>query len=494
VYPCRDPRASSKFSFAGLRASLLLLVLLAALPGLGLILYASISRGAALAGASRILFHNLAGIGLVGMLVFLTAWMGADLFVRRRVKALLEAQLDRQREALYQSEKVAIMGELLAGVAHELNNPLSVVTGRAALLCQAAGEGPFAEQAAKIAQAAERCARIVRNFLAIARQYPPERQQVQLNQVVEEAVELLAYPLRVDSVKVTLDLAPDLPILWADAHQLRQVVVNLITNAHHAMRGSPRRGLALVTRLDPERGRVSLAVADTGPGIPPEIQPRIFEPFFTTKPVGQGTGLGLSISRGIIESHGGSIRVESQFGEGAVLIIELPVEAGPEAAQGADEIDAMLPVPGKTILVVDDEPEVAEMLVDMLVAEGHHVEAVLDGARALDKLQEQTYDLILSDLRMPELDGPGLYRELERRDPRLCRRFIFLTGDTLSPAITQFLEATGTPSLSKPFTPDKVRSVVQRALRGLRSRDLRNATGDPSHAADRRRRDPAQAA
>jgi PAS domain S-box-containing protein len=225
-----------------------------------------------------------------------------------------EAELRRQRETLYESEKLAAMGQLLAGVAHELNNPLAVLTGQAYLLRKQVGEGPVAGRADQISRAAERCARIVKNFLALARQYPPERQQVSLKQVVEEAVELLAYPLRVDNVEVAYALAPDLPKIWADPHQLHQVVVNLVTNAHQAMRevsGRERR-LTFTTRRVREGWGVRLEVDDTGPGIPPEIRGRIFEPFFTTKPPGQGTGLGLSLCQGIVEGHGGSIGVESE--------------------------------------------------------------------------------------------------------------------------------------------------------------------------------------
>lgn len=372
----------------------------------------------------------------------------------------------RMEETLRQTEKLATMGELLAGVAHELNNPLTVVRGRAALLQQKLQGGPLGPQVEKLAQAAERCARIVRNFLALARQHPPEREHVSLNQVVREAVELLAYPLRVDNVEVMLELADDLPTLWADPHQLHQVIVNLVTNAHHAMGDTPPpRRLIFISRYESEQGRALLRVADTGPGIPPELQGRIFEPFFTTKPLGQGTGLGLSICRGIIEGHGGSVRMESQPGRGAIFVIELPVQAPPTGVPEGRAAETTAPIPGKLILVVDDEPEVAAVLADMLSADGHQVETAENGAVALDKLRGRAYDLILCDCRMPELDGPGLHQELQRRDPRLCRRFVFLTGDALSPGITELLEQTGAATLSKPFAFDEVRRVVRSALR-----------------------------
>jgi PAS domain S-box-containing protein len=372
----------------------------------------------------------------------------------------------RVEEARRQTEKLVAMGELLAGVAHELNNPLSAVLGQAFLLRQAAGEGPLATRADRITQAAERCARIVKNFLALAREYPPERQEVRLDQVVREAVELLAYPLRMDNVEVRLDLAGDLPVLWADTHQLHQVVVNLVTNAHHALRQTERpRRLTIATGAGPAPSRVWLEVSDTGPGISPEIQARIFEPFFTTKPPGQGTGLGLSLCRGIVEAHGGSVQVESLPGRGATLRVELPVHAPPVAARLLQPEAPSSSIRGRAILVVDDETEVAGVLAEMLAADGHQVETAPDGAVALEKLGQRTYDLILSDLRMPRHDGPGLYRELERRHPQLLPRLVFLTGDTLGVEIRSFLEETGAPSLTKPFALEEIRRIVERVLR-----------------------------
>jgi PAS domain S-box-containing protein len=375
-----------------------------------------------------------------------------------------EEQFQRQRDALYQSEKLATMGQLLAGVAHELNNPLSVVMGHAALLQQSVRNKRQKERAEKIVQAAERCARIVNNFLALARQRPPERHPVQVNTVVQEAVELLAYPLRVDSVEVVWALAEEIPVLRADAHQLHQVVVNLVANAHQAMReaAGPRR-LTVATGVSPGGERVWVEVRDTGPGIVAELEERIFEPFFTTKPPGVGTGLGLSLCQGIIEGHGGRIRVVRGEGSGAVFRLELPVTESGGAEPVAGEGTPMV-VRGARILVVDDEPGIAGVLAEVLQLDGHVVETVGNGQAALGKLAAGGYELILSDIRMPELDGPSLYWELERRDPRLLRRMIFLTGDTLSPGTREFLEKTGAPCLAKPFALNEVREIVQQVL------------------------------
>jgi two-component system NtrC family sensor kinase len=379
-----------------------------------------------------------------------------------------EEQLQRQQEALLQREKLAAMGSLLASVAHELNNPLAIIMVQSDLLREEASTGPLAERAAKIAQAAERSVRIVKSFLTLARQRAPERAAMELNNVVAEAVELLAYSLQVDNIEVDCHLAAELPTLWADPHQLQQVVVNLLSNAHQAMQAmaTPRR-LTISTQADATRRCVQLTVADTGPGIPHELQQRIFEPFFTTKPLGLGTGLGLSLCQGIVESHGGTIHVESTLGQGAVFRIELPVEDAPVAVPPPPPVDTLSKPQGGTILVVDDESGITSALAYLLQCDGYQVETAANGRIALEKLRERTYDLLLSDLRMPELDGMGLYEALAQHYPHLLPRLIFLTGDTLNAETTRRLEQVGAPRLSKPFTAPEVRRVVQQALQAL---------------------------
>jgi len=391
-----------------------------------------------------------------GAVEFLSAIV-RDMTERKRI----EAELRRQRETLYQTEKLTTMGTVLAGVAHELNNPLTAVTGYANLLRQDLAGTPSATRAENIAHAADRCASIVRNFLALARKYPPERQLVRLNDIARDAAELLAYHLRVDGIEVKLDLEEGLPALWADPHQLHQVVVNLITNARDELRkaGAPRR-LTLRTHPGKTRGRVAVDVEDTGPGVSEEIRDRIFEPFFTTKPVGEGTGLGLSLCHGIVEGHGGTLSLVSEPGAGAIFRVELPVVV-PPTPSGPNALETTSVVTGKRILVVDDERLVLQLLGEMLGADHHTVDTVGDGTQALEVLQRTSYDLILSDVRMPYLDGPGLYRALERRLPDLCRRFVLMTGDVLSAEIQTFLEQTGVPGLSKPFDRGEVRRVIQ---------------------------------
>jgi CheY-like chemotaxis protein len=329
-------------------------------------------------------------------------------------------------------------------------------------------ESALAERIKLINQSAERCVSIVQNFLGLARRTPPRRIHVELNTVINEAITLLAYGLRVDDVDVRLSLASDLPPLWADPHQLQQVVISLITNAHQAMReiSTPRR-LALTTHYDATPGLVTLEVADTGPGIGPELQERIFEPFFTTKPVGVGTGLGLPLCKGIIEGHGGTINVESQVDQGAVFRVKLSLESVPVTGSETPVPDALPPVKGKAILIIDDEPGIVSALAYLLRRDGYYVGTASNGRLAFEELRKRAYDLILCDLRMPELDGPGLYREMEEHVPHLLSRMIFLTGDTLSPEVQEFLEKVGVARMSKPFRGSEVRRMVQRTFRAL---------------------------
>jgi CheY-like chemotaxis protein len=269
---------------------------------------------------------------------------------------------------------------------------------------------------------------------------------------------------RVDTVAVDLCLDADLPSIRADADQIQQVLVNLITNAYQALREvqAPRQ-VTLTTRCDAARTRVTLEVVDNGPGIPPALRTRIFEPFFTTKPPGVGTGLGLSLCQSILEGHGGTIRVASPPGQSTIFQVELPVGDVPMTASPAPEEEIDQRVRGQTILVVDDEPSVIRGLSRLLRRDGHIVDTAPNGRMALVRLQERAYDLILSDLRMPELDGSGLYQALEQY-PELRQRFVFLTGDTVSRETMAFFEQTGVRWLTKPLRAAEVRRTIQQIL------------------------------
>jgi PAS domain S-box-containing protein len=385
-----------------------------------------------------------------------------------------ESEIVRQREALYQSEKLSAMGSLLAGVAHELNNPLSVVVGQVQLLEETVTEPAVLERARKILAAAHRCAKIVKTFLAMARRRPPERREVSLNAVIDSALEVVGYGLRTAGVEVTLDLAPDLPAFSADSDQLHQVVMNLVVNAQHALETVPApRRLRIATAFDRATGQLRLTVTDNGPGISAEIRSRIFEPFFTTKPAGVGTGVGLPLCLGIVEAHGGRMAIEDAPGRGASVLVLLPYVA--PLAEPEQAAPGPVVRPGLHILVVDDEVEIADTLAEILARDGHRADIVDNGAAALERLGRHHYDLVLSDLRMPGLDGAGIYGEIVRRHARLAARTVFITGDMLSDSARRFLAASGRPALHKPFDAVEVRRVVAEVA-GAAAQDSRPGT------------------
>lgn len=383
-----------------------------------------------------------------------------DLTERKRV----EAELARQRQILHQNEKMSALGSLLAGVAHELNNPLSVVVGHASLLEEFAEEAAIRDRAVKIRTAADRCARIVRTFLAMARSKPRQRTMVRLNDTIDEALEIVAYGLRTADVEVVRRLAPDLPPIWADGDQLHQVFANLFVNAQQALQSvPPPRRLTITGAYDATA--VWVEVADNGPGVPADLANRVFEPFFTTKPQGVGTGVGLSVCHGIVAAHGGEIRLEPSRGQGAAFTVHLP-----RTAAEAEDSVAERPARDRRrarILVVDDEPEVGQMLLDILERDGHQVDQAHSGREALARLADGEVDLILSDLRMPDLDGPALYRALAAQRPDLVPRLVFLTGDTLGGDMTGFLTESGARVLEKPLDPASLIIKVQSFLASL---------------------------
>ena len=367
-----------------------------------------------------------------------------------------EAELRQSREALHQSEKMNALGSLLAGVSHELNNPLAVVVGEAILLEEEAEGSDMAEGAARIRRAAERCSRIVQTFLAMARQKTPERRPADANELIRSALELAAYGLRSDGVDVAEELAENLPPLLVDPDQISQILLNLVMNAGQALQqcGADR---TLVVKSRQQGEKVEIDVCDNGPGIEPEIRARIFEPFFTTKPQGTGTGIGLSFSLGIAEAHGGSLRLVP-VDVGTCFRLTLPTATPDQVAAGkSEEIASHASL--SSVLIVDDEPELAKTLSRMIEREGVETTIAVGGQEAIRLLETNDYGAVLSDIRMPGVDGPALYEWIETHRPHLIERIAFVTGDTLGPTANSFLARIERPVLEKPFS--------RAALRGL---------------------------
>ena len=376
-----------------------------------------------------------------------------------------ERRIAEQQEALHQSEKLNALGSLLAGVAHELNNPLLVVVGQALLLQETANDPAIVSRAARIGAAADRCARIVKTFLQMARQQPPKREEVRLDDVVDSALDLASYALRSTDVEVIRNRSGDVPPVWADRDQLVQVLMNLIINAQQAMVETPgRRQLTITTRAKEAARAVQLVIEDTGPGIAADVRSRIFEPFFTTKPEGTGTGIGLAVTRGIIQAHGAVISVQSEPGWGTAFIITFPAapaERDRDAGQEAGEQAGAAGQPCR-VLVIDDEQEILLTLEEILSADGHEVTTATSGDEALALIGRTRFDAILTDIRMPGLDGPGLFRRLAAERPDLIGRVGFMTGDTLGSSAREFLDDAGRPCIEKPFTPHDARALVNR--------------------------------
>jgi PAS domain S-box-containing protein len=383
-----------------------------------------------------------------------------DLAEQSAARSASDAELERQRDALQQSEKMAAFGSLLAGVAHELNNPLSIVIGNALLLAEEAEGSALAERAQRVQAAAERCGRIVRSFLAMARQHKAEMRPTAVQSLVDDALQLLAYPMRTSGVTVEQDVATDLPAVLCDPDQMIQVLSNLLTNARHALEARPLpRQVRLRAHADGEW--VELEVADNGPGIADDIRSRVFDPFFTTKPVGSGTGIGLAVSRGVVEAHGGSVSLAPTDGEGACFVVRLPLAR--DASQRpsfTNTPEAPQTPPVRSALVVDDEPDIGALLAEMLQKLAYRVEVKVSGEAAQVALTQRDYDVVLCDLRMPGLDGPALYDWMAEHRPHLCARTAFITADTLSASSHRFLAHAGRPILEKPFVPAELRELL----------------------------------
>jgi len=375
----------------------------------------------------------------------------------------------RQNQSkMLQTEKMAALGQLVSGIAHELNNPLTAIMGYAQLLL---GHGLLPQQlaeASKVFQEAERARRIVKNLLYFARENKPERVRVDLNEIVERTLALRSYELKVENIAVECALAGDLPVTVGDPYQLQQVVLNLLVNAEQALLQDRGQGHVWIRTRHLPGEKISLEVSDDGPGIPAEIASRIFDPFFTTKPSGIGTGLGLSIVYGIVHQHGGEVTFENIPGAGVKFVMELPVISIPAEARPAA---LLAPAAGETgavaagrILVVEDEPTVAQVIVDVLREEGHQIEAVLDSQEGLTRISRAHFDLVICDLRMPRLDGPAFYEALVAAGSPVQNQIIFVTGDTLAPRTLEFLEAHALPYLAKPFLVEELKLAVNRKL------------------------------
>ncbi|MCK7615077.1 PAS-domain containing protein [Roseibium sediminicola] len=414
----------------------------------------------------RVQFRRADGSIMEGLTAArVTDYKGENVIVSstRDISDLLAMQdeLQKQRDIAHQSEKLSALGELLAGVAHELNNPLSIIVGYAQMLEGRLEDPVLSKRVDRIAEAANRSARIVKTFLAMARQRPALIEPCSLNEIATIALDVAGYGLRANGTHVVTRLDEDLPAISGDADQLIQVVSNLIVNAEHALAPQGQAGtLTLASSYDVDSDRCVLEVSDNGPGIAEDILARIFEPFFTTKEVGEGTGVGLAFSHRIIDTHGGLLEVTSTPGEGTRFFVKLKAvkpEAGeaPETAAPGEGLDQ------KRVLVVDDEADVGELISDLLTDLGCRATRVTDAREALSLLSRSPFDLILSDFKMPGMDGEAFFKVLQERLPSYTGRIGFITGDSMGKAVDRFLAASGRPFIEKPILKEDLANLVR---------------------------------
>ncbi len=385
---------------------------------------------------------------------------------RGRIATVLGVERDmteelRLRQQLIHTERLSAVGQLVSGVAHELNNPLQSILGFSELLIESERRRSTRRDLERVRSEAERAGKIVGNLLAFVRRTSTERAEADFNELVSGAVAIRAYELKTRNIDLVESYAAGLGAVRVNREEVRQILINLILNAEHAMQRAHGGG-RLVVRTRGTVSEVFVEIADDGPGIPPQIAGQIFEPFFTTKSVGEGTGLGLPISVGIAEAHGGSLALVPSAA-GACFRLTLPASGYIGVSDAAARATARAAAePGRRALVVDDEAPVRDLLERMLRKRGFSVDSAEDGRAASALVSAHAYDVILCDIRMPKMGGLMLYERIREEHPNLLRGFVFITGDTVNTEIPQLVEPTQVPILSKPFSTTDLDALLKR--------------------------------
>ena len=375
-----------------------------------------------------------------------------------------EVQLRRQVVHL---EKMAAIGRLVSGVAHELNNPLAGILGYAQLVSRCELDPTARRMVEVILSQAERAGKIVQNFLSLAAKTEPKRIAFDLNDTIRNVIQLREYQENVDNIRITCDLPDGLPYAWGDPHQMEQVFLNLIVNAEDAIADVERRAGAIHIKTSSEGTRFQVTVTDNGSGIHARDMARIFDPFFTTKDKQRGTGLGLSICAEIVKDHGGELYAWSTYGTGSTFTLELPIrpEIEPEQVQPVRSSEGQC-LRGKQIIVIDDEIHITELIFDVLARQGARIDLANSGIEALEQIKKKNYDVIICDQRMPGVSGQRLYRLVESLNADLRHRFLFVTGDVVNAQTKRFFTQAGVQYIRKPF---RIHELVD-AIEGLLSR------------------------
>jgi PAS domain S-box-containing protein len=379
----------------------------------------------------------------------------------------------RLEQQLYQTEKLVAMGQMIAGVAHELNNPLTAIIGISDLLCGAAKDERTRHQTDLIHQQARRAAQIVQSLLAFSRPASAQRAPVKFDQVIRRSLQLHEHSLQQDQITVQFDPSPDLPYVDADANQLMQVFLNLLTNAEQAILEIRDHGQIRI-HVEHSGSKVSATVEDDGPGIKPGILAGIFDPFFTTKRPGGGTGLGLTICLSIVKEHGGTIEVQTSPLGGALFRVVLPAVEEATALQPGVQTKSNAAsshtLSGHSILLVDDESSIRELVQESLSARGLAVDCVASSEDALERLASHSYDVIVCDFNLPGLNGEQLFSRLHSVRGSDYQHFIFITGELLDPKTIESFTQRGARILQKPFQLSELAALLREVFDSVPSR------------------------
>ena len=374
----------------------------------------------------------------------------------------------KMEDSMAMMSRLSSLGEMSAGIAHELNNRLVPILSYSEMLLEGGYDERTKRMLESICNSAVGCKEIINALLDFARQRELKKSLVDINAVINNTLAFFRYKLDSTGISIKKELASSLPFVMADPLQMEQVFINIINNAVHSM----ERGGQLTVKTKRSDNKLIVEIGDTGCGISEKSLNKIFDPFFTTKGIGKGTGLGLSLSYGIVKSHRGKISVSSSIGKGTTFTIELPGVEDTGRRLSVSEVDKNSKYKnsghkGASVLVIDDEATVCDVIKEMLETEGFDVQVASDAENALKLIDTNAFDLILSDIRMPRIDGRELYRTVVKRHPELKDRIIFITGDIVSYDIgdlREFLDDSGCSYLTKPFKAAEVVEAVTRIL------------------------------
>ncbi len=426
------------------------------------------------------------------------ATMAVRALARQNLRQDLEHQvklLKTAQDELVRTEKLASLGVLLAGVAHELNNPLTSIILYTQFALEHALPEDLRQDLQQVLKLAQRAAEVIRNMLDFAAESPAEVMPLHIETAIREALALIQHELHTRGIEVRLDIQPGLPQIIAAPVQIQQVLLNLLMTALVAIEaretqaGSSEPGRIEIgvrmTANEKGKPRVRVAVSDNGTGIAPEHLPYIFDPFFTTREPQKGTGLGLSICHSIVTRYGGRLWVESTFGDGATFYMELPA-ATPEdtrafqrtrARKQAAPKAAAVPAAALHILIVDDEESIREVFARILQRAGYRTAFAADGIAAKKAILANDYDLILCDLNIPNLSGDRLYEQLAEEKPDVLPRIVFITGDIYNQRIREFMARVSNRFITKPFARDEFLETVWNALKALHDKEKDGVAG-----------------